>query len=455
MTAVFAAVFHPKWSQYEQLDHSSRMLRMRSAIAQAYTAMSGAAARMTELNAFYIFVAPEYWFTKAVGGNPKKYTLHSEDEKNEICNTLRKLSGEHKRYLLAPGTIVWRRPRSGLPDTRTHEGWNTAPIFYEGKLKHEYDKIYDDGVFRDLTDDVVFRSGTKTQLFAVEKWNFGIEVCGDFNDGNLSKEAAPRSLDFELMLSGTNFHQFNEQNIGKVPVKDGGYFIHADTTNMLYNGAWCVQRGSGAHGTHLPAFSTCYDPWTGKYIGDDMLGRALGVGRVLAVHQNASPTATGALPSLGQYSQEFQGKWPPAPQQPQHQAPQQAQQQAEQFRLHLGLTPVAPFLNSVTGNYTVRATATVTSVASNNGLPNQFVRFQAANGMMAKPQSGLWSTDGQGMAHTDITGNAQPLRISASCHAATVTLDLSLETASAGHVSKIGPLQGTGESEISAYYLPI
>src|SRR5271165_2097446 len=46
MSAVFAAVFHPKWSEYEHLDHARRMLRMRSAISEAYTAMSGAAARM-------------------------------------------------------------------------------------------------------------------------------------------------------------------------------------------------------------------------------------------------------------------------------------------------------------------------------------------------------------------------------------------------------------------------
>src|SRR5271157_2910034 len=215
MSAVFAAVFHPKWSEYKHLDHARRMLRMRSAISEAYTAMSGAAARMGVSKPLYIFAAPEYWFTKSVS---PAYTLHSEDEKKEIYNELKILS--RNRYLLAPGTIAWCRPCNGLLGGRTHEGWNTAPIFYEGKLVHEYDKIFDDGGFHEFTINVVFRPGMKSQCFTVEKLKFGIEVCGDFNEGNLSKEAAPQSLDFELMLSGTNFHDFNEAHIEKVPVKN-------------------------------------------------------------------------------------------------------------------------------------------------------------------------------------------------------------------------------------------
>ncbi len=466
MPNVFAAVYHPPTlDDLATSDATKRMTRMKVAIQQAHGALSTYASFMGATNPFYIFVAPEYYFVKnsAGAGNNEVWTLHTADEKRTIFEELRALSGRYKRFLLAPGTVSWCQPRKVAQGARTHDGWNTAAIFYEGKLKHEYDKIMDDGVFARTTANVLFQKGQKSQLFTVESLRFGIEICGDFNEGNLRSEARPESLDFEIMLSATNRHSFDEASIAKVPIRNGGYFIHSDSDNANFCGAWCVQRGSGSHGTFVPSRlmnATLFDPWTGRMIGGDNLGQRLASGSVLVV-KAVTPQQNG---SFEQRSDLRTGGAPPVPAAP---LPGMARARAgslplpakpsamqqTQFRLSLEANPVTPFLDSASGNYHVEAKATLFKAGGAGGLPNQPITFRAGNGTVRNTTQ---FTDGQGVAKAVFTGqkNNQPLQISASFSGATVMYETKIDSLGGGNVSRLGRLQPETVLNLWSYYLP-
>jgi hypothetical protein len=475
MAHVFAAVFHPPTlDNLGTKNASQRLSEMKVAIQQAYGQLTSYAGLAKATNPFYVFVAPEYYFVKAettagVGKDARiAWTLYTETEKKQIFEELRGLSARYKRYLVAPGSLAWFKPAKAPQDGRTKDGWNTAPVFYEGKLKHEYDKIFDDGTCSRNTTDVRFQKGNKSQLFTVESLKFGIEVCGDFEHGNLGKEARGPSLDFELMLSATNRHGFDENMIAKVPVRDGGYFIHADSDKPELCGAWCVQRGSGSHGVVTPNSlqgAALYDPWTGQAIKGDSLGRSLASGNVLALTAIAV-TKTGNLPQQSG-SLRSSGAWTPGKvlqrtssmpqiglkQQPMPLMPTASSPPTPQatYRILIEAAPVQPFLNSVDGSFHVKVKVTLTS--NNAGLGNQQVTFRAGNG---KAQDLVKSTNMQGMVETVFTGNkSQPMQMSASFDTSTVSYEAKIASMGGGNVSRIARLQPETVLEMWSYYLPI
>lgn len=432
MPTVFAAVFHPNTLNNlltEKAD--ARMAQMKVAIQQAHSALSCYASSMGATNPFYIFTAPEYYFVKSATAAKGRtvWVLYTAAEKDQIFEELRALSGKYPRFLLAPGTLAWSRPRAKPQGARTLDGWSTAPIFYQGKLKHEYDKIMDDTLFRINTEDVVFQKGTKSQLFNVESLNFGIEVCGDLDEGNLSKAARPQSLDFEIMLSATIRHGFNEAEIVKVPVKDGGYLIHADSEVSGFCGAWCVKRGSGSHGfAPGPSDTNFYDPWTGKEIKDSV-GAFLSAGTVLAVAPITRMQKGKCYKTVNLLSQETQ------------------------FRLEVTAEPVAPFLDNNTGSYHVEATATLCE-ENQAALPNRQIYFQVNNGKLLRWHSP--STNVGGLAKVLVSGEKnKPLSISAIFEGVTVTCETKIDSPGSGNVNKIARLQPETVIDLWSYYLPI
>lgn len=464
MPGVFAAVFHPPTlDNLFTTNADQRLARMKVAIQQAHGVLTSYAGRMGVRNPFFIFTAPEYYFVKDCTGDKRnfRWTLHTEAEKKQILEELRTLSGRYDRFLIAPGTIAWCRPRKAASGIRTHDGWNTAPILYGGKLKHEYDKIFDDGCFRQFTQNVLFQKGTKSQLFTIESLKFGIEICGDFEDGNLSKEARPESLDFELMLSATNPHGFDEDSIAKVPIRNGGYFIHSDSDKSRLCGAWCVQRGSGSHGLSIPARlqnGSLFDPWTGRRVDGERLGISLSAGTVLVIkstvpdkkgvfQQQNHLRLSGGVPAPAQGRPRTGSLPPPAA------FAQPASAQAG-FHFRMQVDPVAPFLNDTNGRYTVEATAVLQKDSGHESLPNQMIKFHALNGTVLNPTK--W-TNSQGEAKAVFTGdrNHQPLQISATFQGATLTFEAKIDFLGSGNVSKIARLQPETVIDLWSYYLPI
>jgi hypothetical protein len=476
MPNVFAAVFHPPTlDNLTSISPERRLPEMKVAIQQAYGQLSAYAAAMRAANPFFIFLAPEYYFVKncVINGTGKAarntWTLYTEQEKKQIIEELRALSGRYKRYLISPGTIAWFKPARAPQGGKTKDGWNTAPILYEGKLKHEYDKIFDDGTCSQFTSDVRFQKGAKSQLFTVESLKFGIEVCGDFNEGNLGKEARAESLDLELMLSATNSHAFDESKIARVPVKNGGYFLHADSDKPDFCGAWCLNRGSGSHGMVTPMelqASALFDPWTTQMLKKDGIGTALSSGTVLAL-TGVSVSKTGTLPQqdspLPQNNLRSSGSsWLPTPKlqrtnslpqiglaRPQMNASQNTQPTA--YNLLMATKPAQPCVSNTDDSFRIEVKVSLKS--GNTGLANKQISFRAGNGRV---QDLVKTTNMNGDAETVFIGNkGQPLQISADFNGTTVSYEAKITRLGAGNVSKIGRLQPETVLSMRSYFLPM
>jgi len=266
------------------------------------------------------------------------------------------------------------------------------------------------------------------------------------------------------MLSATNHHGFDESTIVKVPVKNGGYFIHCDSDNLNYCGAWCVQRGSESHGTVVPMrlmSATLFDPWTGRRIGGDKLEQKLAAGSVLVVNA-VTPQQTGSFEQRGDLRPGM-APMPTAPllgatrarsaSLPLPSKPSAVQQ--TQFRLSLQADPIAPFFDNASGSYHVEASATLNKGGGAAGvLPNQPITFRAGNGTV---RNTTVFTDGQGVAKAVFTGqkNNQPLQISASFSGATVTYETRIDSLGGGNVTRLGRLQPESVLNLWSYYLPI
>jgi hypothetical protein len=300
MRQVFASILPVDVFQSAAWPTQLKLHHLATVAAAAYENALTAAATMGVDKPVVLFAAPEYYFVKNIVSGPlggQTWTLYDEDEKDDILRQLEGIAKAHYRMLFVPGSIAWRRQRQApyVQHGRNiaYDGYNTTPIFYKKELHHSYDKKFDDGSCRQYTPDVGFVRGTGTQLFKVEGWRCGIEVCGDINEENLKNEAPPTSLDFEIYISATNPHDFT-MHLDSVPVRDGGYFVHCDASvgdenAMRRNGVWAIQRGSGMHGTPQ-TIPGALDPWTMKRVRDDPSGVQLSRSSVLTLRTAGSIT---------------------------------------------------------------------------------------------------------------------------------------------------------------------
>ena len=468
MPNVFAALFFPPTlDQMGTKNAQQKMTEMKTAIERAQGLLATYAATMKANDPLLIFAAPEYYFvkTKTVNGQNQTWTLYTEDEKKAIVEELRTLSARWKKFLIVPGSIAWFKPKNTPVGARTKDGWNSTPLLYQGNVVHEYDKIFNDGGYGQFTTDVQFQKGTKSQLFKVDNLKFGIEVCGDLNDGNLSKEAAAASLDFEIMISATNRHEFDDSGINKVPVRDGGYFIHTDSDKADYCNVWCLRRGAGSHGTVVPNSvqgALLFDPFNGNRLSGDIIGVNLAAGTVLAMKMVANyksgnmPQAPGNAPGGVRLPQITAPALPPLPGKvnlpplPGKPAVPAAPTPAT-FQMVLDIKPVTPYLGSVAApnRYTVEMSITMTSAAA---VSNKPITFTATNGTVA---NGNQMTDMTGKAKALFTGQkgTPPMLMNASFNGVTVTAEASL-VMMGGNVTRMARLLPETEPQMRSFYMP-
>jgi hypothetical protein len=247
---LFVAIWRPVMDTYLSDGPMINTLKLRAAATTAYAYLRAASARIGSLAPQYIFVAPEYLFIKDAN-----FTLFTRDERDNLFRDLARVSGACPTMLMFPGTVNWEMDITPMANliphntrNRTLGGWNTAPVFFGGARIHTYDKRMNDGNV-DRSTNAVFIPGTNTPLFHHGGVNYGIEVCGDYAEGRLAA-AAQTPLDVEVMMSATIGHTFSGGNIDKIPVRQGGAFIHCDGSGLATkNGLWVVQTGSGWHGS--------------------------------------------------------------------------------------------------------------------------------------------------------------------------------------------------------------
>lgn len=93
-------------------DTADRLLALRTALDRVEDKI--AAAKLDTLGPIKgIFVAPEYYFAARYAGESSAGTIPRSldlDERDEVLDHLTSLSRAHRRILMVPGTIAWRRP---------------------------------------------------------------------------------------------------------------------------------------------------------------------------------------------------------------------------------------------------------------------------------------------------------------------------------------------------------
>jgi len=425
------------------LSEADKMARLTEQVAAASANMRQAATHMNIADWIGFFAVPEYYFLKGhrTVGKTTTTELYTERERDAIFAQLVSLSDRFNRIVIMPGTLTWSRPlaaprtvvRQGATTTVKYEGRSTAPVFYSGDIVHTYDKVMNDGVVDMTVAETQFAPGIESPLFSVRSLNCGLEICGDFNQRNLSKAAAPQSLDFEFMMSGSNFHDFKQVAAGGVPVKNGGYFLHVDQAPKKaasYNGVWCVSRGTGWHSVDTSAFAaTLYDPWTGRPIRSDMFGQDRSVGHVLAVAtvtRGFEQTSGVAFPG----TRPFAG-----------------------LRLGGNGTLTRP-LDQHTGTYEVTVQAELMpNAGSTSPIADRTVHFSATG---AVARSKTVQTDANGKAScVFVCRKDQDATLVASFHNAKLTHSARLAWLGPGDVTKISPLKALPNGDVPTYLTPV
>jgi hypothetical protein len=439
---IFAS-YHPfdTLDEVSKLSHGAKLAAFEEQLRNASVNMGWAAGTMGCTDWIGFFAVPEYYFLKKYEqrGREVEVELYSESEMNDLVGRMISLSDQYSRVVILPGTMSWRRPigrtvqvrRMGKDVPVTYDGISTAPAFYGGNQVASYDKKMNDGTIDQFVKDTRYVPGQTSPLFEVAGLKCGIEICGDFNEGNLAKATGPQTLDFEFMMSGTNYHMFGTSDMDKIPVRNGGYFLHVDQAPKkakLYNGVWCVSRGSGWHGINADATGgATADPWTGKTITNDRYGQERSVGHVIALVNTPTDGAARGLRMPGARPHEG-------------------------LRI-AGHAQLSKPLDTASGHYEVTVKVTlVKNPNSTSPIDDRTVAFKAPRGqILSKTRS-----DANGVATAVVRcDRQQPVTITAEFHGATFVTTASMVWLGPGEVTKIATLKGTPHTEVPTYFTPV
>ena len=250
---LFAAVWRVAWNTSHPLSLVQKGVKLTEAMDQAYEFMDAARTRMLATNPVFLFVAPEYYWIK-----DGSYNLYDKDEKATIYSALSGTSGEYDEVLMFPGTVNWQVPKGehvgaqpGNLAKKAFVGYNACPVYLGGQLLLDYYKKFNDGEL-DKRKIAAFGAGPGggAQDFMAKGLRFGLDICGDLNQGQLQLTLAGQQVDVMVLTAGTMGHDFTDSRLQTIPVRDGGAFVHCDNSGKAEkNGVWVLNRGQGWHGS--------------------------------------------------------------------------------------------------------------------------------------------------------------------------------------------------------------
>ena len=109
-----------------------------------------------------IFLAPEHLFRRS----STEMALH-QDQKDRVMSAVKQISAQHGDAMIVPGTVVWREETNFAKLFKCKfEARNTAFVFQNGAVLHQYNKHSDAGELTDAEKQhAKFRAGQKLGVF--------------------------------------------------------------------------------------------------------------------------------------------------------------------------------------------------------------------------------------------------------------------------------------------------
>jgi hypothetical protein len=201
----------------------SKVARYRAKANAVLAQMAAEAQRHGLASPRRIFLAPEHLFRRSRA----EMALH-QAQKDQVMAALKEISGNHRDAMIIPGTIVWRSETAYAKlFHRRFEARNSAFVFQNGSILHQYNKHTDAGELTEAErNDSTYRAGQKLGVFKCWGLRFGLEICNDHANSILLNQIAAKKqmpVDVHLILSSTIANK-----PGKMAARDGGLVIHAD-----------------------------------------------------------------------------------------------------------------------------------------------------------------------------------------------------------------------------------
>ena len=202
-------------------DTSNRLAQFGITVSQAKAMLSRVHSNLK------VVVAPEYFYSpiEEIG------QVHKQDgpvaitrkKKHEIYDDLIKISKQNNGVIIVAGSIYYKKGKGGKS-----KGLNVCPVLYNGEIIHKYYKKMDDGALNKDLVDATFSHKDSDPVFRIGGVNFGIEICGDHNQGvnNLKSWLAVNNkppVAIQILISDGNFPQ-----PARMVAKPNGYFVHCD-----------------------------------------------------------------------------------------------------------------------------------------------------------------------------------------------------------------------------------
>jgi hypothetical protein len=224
-----------------------------------------------------IFLAPEHLFRRS----STEMALH-QDQKDRVIAAVKQISAQFGDAMIIPGTVVWREETAfaGFFNVR-FEARNTAFVFQNGQILHQYNKHSDAGEITDAEKNhSKFRAGQKLGVFNSSAGTSvaASRICFDHSNSILLNQIRKKKespVDVHLILSSTVTNK-----PGMIAARDGELVVHADGQDVKAShtpqvdrfvgaktGIWDVQERALPRGGFVPA-SVAEDKKTnrGQYI---------------------------------------------------------------------------------------------------------------------------------------------------------------------------------------------
>lgn len=201
----------------------SKIARYRTKANAVLSQIDAECTRLGIASPHRIFLAPEHLFRRSSA----EMALH-QDQKDRVIGGVKQISAQHGDAMIIPGTVVWRE-ETGFAKFfgRKFEARNTAFVFQNGTVLHQYNKHSDAGELTDAEKQhSKFRAGQKLGVFSCWGIRFGLEICQDHTKSILINQINQKKktpVDVHLILSSTVGNQ-----PGKIATRDGGLVVHAD-----------------------------------------------------------------------------------------------------------------------------------------------------------------------------------------------------------------------------------